>query len=303
MSEAAGGNDGASTDSPEEPPAHCAGEFECVPAVPGGWTGPLEFYLGSSTAPSCPGAAKDVFDGMDGLVAPAAMCGCTCGSPAILCSSVDLYTYDLADCAAKCATTVTVSGACFTTAKCAGSSITGSYQSLSNPTGTGSCPAQPTIGSTPPSWTDYSRACAPLLMLGQIDCPTGQVCTRKPVEAAFQAGVCIMQSGSPTCPAEYGVQHLEYTGVDDGRGCSKCTCGEPMNISCSAELDVYTTTNGTCSSTPPDRFLPPVTCDPTNAVADMEVVVTPSAGPCTASGVSPIGTATPTGQTTLCCTQ
>src|SRR5580658_6830203 len=47
MSEAAGGNDGASTDSPEEPPAHCAGEFECVPAVPGGWTGPLEFYLGS----------------------------------------------------------------------------------------------------------------------------------------------------------------------------------------------------------------------------------------------------------------
>jgi hypothetical protein len=302
MSEAAGGNDGASSDSPEEPPAHCDGEFECVPAVPGGWTGPLELYFGSSAAPSCPGVEKDVFDGMEGLMAPAAMCGCSCGSPAIICSSVDMTTYDLTGCATKCATTVTVSGACFTTVKCAGSSITGAFQTLSTPTAAGSCPPQATTGTTPPSWTEYTRACAPALMLGQIDCPTGQVCTRKPAEAPFQTGVCILQSGTPTCPAAYGVQHLEYTGVDDGRGCTACTCGEPMNLTCTADLNQYSTTNGTCSGNV-DSFDSPVTCNPTNAVADMKVVITPSSGPCTASDVSPVGAATPTGPSTICCTQ
>jgi hypothetical protein len=303
MLEASGGNDGASTDVIEELPTHCDGDYECVPAVPSGWTGPLEFYLGASAAPSCPGVEKDVFDGMQGLTAPPATCGCSCGSPSITCSPVEMLTYDLSGCGASaCNTTMTTSGACFTSAKCFGSSITGSFQTLSASTAAGGCQADATDTATPPSWAEYARACSPLLMPGQLDCAAEQVCTRKPVEAGFEPGVCIVQSGTPTCPASYSVQHVEYTGVDDGRGCTGCSCGAPQNLTCSATLYEYQSTNETCSGGV-DTFGPPVTCDPTSAVVDMKVVVTPSSGPCTASSVAPVGTATPTGESTICCTQ
>jgi hypothetical protein len=288
-------------DAMEESPAHCGGDFECVPAVPSGWTGPLELYLGASAAPSCPAVATDVFDGMDGLNAPAATCGCACGSPEITCS-VEMNTYDVSPCATSCASTAIVSGTCFTTAKCAGSSGLTAYQTLTVENSDGKCAPQATTTSTPPSWSDYARACAPLVMPGQLDCPTGQVCTRKPVEAQFEAGVCIMQSGNQTCPTGYGVSHVEYTDVDDGRGCSACTCGDPPSITCSATLEGYMTTNGTCSAGA-ITYTPPVACVPTSDMADMQVVVTSSSGQCAASAVSATGTATPTAPSTLCCTQ
>src|SRR5580692_9006146 len=53
-----GGPDATTSDAPvadvlEEPPVTCEGDFVCVPAIPAGWTGPLEVYSGTVTAPPC----------------------------------------------------------------------------------------------------------------------------------------------------------------------------------------------------------------------------------------------------------
>lgn len=299
----AGGDDAPDAppmDALDETPPHCAVGFECVPAVPpGGWSGPVEFYLGTAAPPVCPAAEKEVFDGMEGLQAPPYTCDCTCGSP---CGDLDLTTSIVHGCATSCSARVVTSGACFTSTACTGSTLTGSYQTLSFGTSP-ACTPQPTSTPTPLSWQAYSRACAPALAAAQLDCPAGDVCTRKPDDAPFQAGVCIWQSGVLTCPVGYGQQHVEYTGDEDTRGCTSCTCGMTGAVTCSATLYTYGTTNDTCGGMA-TTYDPPVACIPTNAVADMKVIVTSEPSiPCAATGGTEEGTATPTGATTFCCTQ
>jgi hypothetical protein len=62
-----GAMDSGAADVFEEAPAHCSGDFQCIPAVPGGWAGPTDLYLGAAPAPTCPGLTTDSFDGMEGL--------------------------------------------------------------------------------------------------------------------------------------------------------------------------------------------------------------------------------------------
>jgi hypothetical protein len=290
------------TDALDEGPPHCGGDFQCVPAVPGGWTGPLELYLGAAAPPACPSGSSTTFDGMDGLQASAPNCDCSCDSPVIVCGSVTMTTSAAADCATSCETTPVASGSCFASATCAGNP-TSAFQTLSSPVATGKCTPQAAVDVPPASWAAYARACASSFAVTQSDCAAGLVCAHLAPAAPFQAGACIVQAGSQACPtAGYVQSHVEYTGLTDTRGCNPCSCGGSGNATCAATVDAYETSNATCGGLSV-TFDPPVDCVPTNVGADLRVTVTGSGDPCTPSPGSPTGVATPTGPSTICCTE
>jgi hypothetical protein len=298
--------DGASetsvTDAPEEGPSHCGGEYQCVPAVPGGWAGPLELYRGATPPPVCPGDSSTTFDGMDGLQAPAPTCSCSCGSPVIVCASVNMTTSAAPGCATSCDTTPVASGSCFASPLCAGNP-TSAFQTLSSAAATGTCTPQAAVDVPPVTWAAYARACASSFAVTQSDCAAGLVCAHLAPAAPFQAGACIVQAGSQACPTVGYVQsHVEYTGETDTRGCNPCTCGGSGNATCAASMEAYETSNATCGGLS-DTFEPPVDCVPTNVGADLRVTVTGSGDPCTPSTGSQTGVATPTGPSTICCTE
>jgi hypothetical protein len=312
-----GMDDGSTTDSPtdtaaaetaadviEETPAHCGGDFQCIPAVPVGWAGPTDLYLGAAPAPACPGASTDSFDGMEGLQAAAAACDCECGPPEVTCGSASVTTSTVKGCGTQCATATPALDTCFAApADCLTlPTMTGTFQTLTVSVTSATCSPQSTVGITPPTWKTYARACASPLGSAQGDCLAGQVCARTPSDP-FQPVACIVQAGAKACPVDgYTQLHTEYTGVTDTRACTECTCGASGKAQCTGTLYAYAaTTNGTCGGMA--DIYDPAVCVPTNLRSDMKVEAVGSGAACVPSAVTPSGTSTPSGTTTICCTE
>jgi hypothetical protein len=53
---------------------------------------------------------------------------------------------------------------------------------------------------------------------------TDHSCVTAP-STGFIAGLCIHHDGDMPCPAGFADRHVFYSGVDDQRGCTPCTCG------------------------------------------------------------------------------
>jgi hypothetical protein len=59
------------------------------------------------------------------------------------------------------------------------------------------------------------------------------------VPAGFAGSLCIFMEGANECPAgDFATPYLRYTGVEDDRDCSTCTCGMGEGT-CTGELDVF----------------------------------------------------------------
>ena len=314
------GGDGAADGGPgdvfvpdviEEPPPHCGGAFECVPAVPPGWSGPYELYAAASASPPCSSNfAGPAYDGNGDLSAKVAECGCTCGMGTVACSTPTLSFYSqqlptsgTCTTANHCEDVAMVAAVCkYIPASAGCPALMGSDFSMSAGSSVlidGGCPPTPSQAVMPYSWGLTSRACVSSLAPGQADCTAGSVCAPEPA-APFGTALCISQSGNVPCPTTgYTALQVFYGGVDDRRTCSTCICSPTNGSSCSATVSVSTSTNGTCSTNTVE-YVAPVSCEPVQQPGDYRVAVTPSGG-CTASTVSAIGAATPTGPTTFCC--
>jgi hypothetical protein len=124
---------------------------------------------------------------------------------------------------------------------------------------------------------------------------------------------CISRSGEHACPAGYdtGERFVMYPkdGIDDGRGCTDCTCGAPVGGACVATLSVYA--DGACA-TPVVKGVPIGSLGPqcinlmvpgqamgSKAITDRAYLP----GTCMASGGDPFGTAHPNDAeaVTFCC--
>lgn len=293
----------------EEPaPPACTGAFACVPAVPAGWTGPLEVYEGATAPPSCTTNYTEAFDAHDALDAPPATCGCSCDGSPTGCGAPKLsfYVSSLTDpCnGTACYSTTLSNGACVTVndgTSCAGASTTASHVSAPAPLVTnGTCPPQPSTQIPPITWGTYARACASTVAIAASDCQAGSVCA--PAAAApYGATLCISQDGDVACPSTgYTTKRVLSGGASDSRGCSACTCGSPAGASCAGSIEAYASSDGSCSGGAVTYGLP-ATCYALNQPADLRVVVTPTAGTCTPSSVSPTGSAVATNPETVCC--
>jgi hypothetical protein len=283
----------------------CSAGFVCIALPPAGWSGPGILYEGTGgggedapSAADCPPAfPTDAFDGTRAPTAPAAACTCSCAPPAgVTCAVGASFYYDSA-CANLCETEPLALNACVAT--CSGAQTMMVVESV---TATGSCAPQGTSQVTPPVWGSTARICASSPSLDAPGgCPAGQACVAKP-PTGFDSGGCLWQSGDIPCPDASATRKVYLTGATDTRGCSACTCSAPNGVTC-ASTSVTTFSDAACTDT-----LSPVIGDgscvsaPGGAHAiEATTSTTAAQGSCTPSVATPLGSFTPTGATTICC--
>jgi hypothetical protein len=145
----------------------------------------------------------------------------------------------------------------------------------------------------------YAVAC-----IGNVGvCADRSLCAPPPPPGFY---VCVSQGGDDTCPnSMYTEKHLAFTGFDNTRTCSPCTCSAPSGGKCTAEVSIYA--DNACTSTAYTETVDstmaewcyPVTAGPLLSKSAEPPVYEP--GSCQPAGGVPIGSVTLTGPTTFCC--
>jgi hypothetical protein len=290
-------------DAPPDVPPHpkCNGGV-CVDAVPNGWTGPLVLDDDTGSPPACPSAYPSMaYNGNRSPNAPAAQCGCTCGSVnGATCGAPDVSIYDQSQCQSFCNKYSNVSS-CQSTSSCnTGSSVRGTPGQASG----GSCSKTPSKTVPNWSWGKNGRACGGATLA--MGCMGSAVCA--PAPSAPFAAVCIQQTGDVACPGgTYSQKYVFYGGYTDSRDCTTCNCDQPNGVMCtggtvtiwdaSSCQGSYATiaVDGSCHSAG----------GTTTISVKQATAATASGGSCNKSNGAgqPSGQFTPTTPTTLCCNQ
>jgi len=307
-----GAGDGAGAGVPAG--GACSGDVRCVPPPPDtGWIGPLALYDGppGATLPDCaPGeSGLDVFSGLTG---PAASCStCACAAPqGDACTDPALTFFADPGCAMACGPATSLTDkACVAPPTASTCSAAAFAVGPSTPAGGGACAASGGMATLPPAtWSRVARACMPVgpLSRGGGSCPASSVCLPNPASPP-QAAICVEQAGDAACPATgYPSKRLYYTGVDDQRGCTPCTCAAPAGASCSfaAASPGFRYDPLTCTA-PMFPFGVPTACQTFTGGDPFKLFSAPvlDPGSCASAGGEPTGTASPTGLLTFCCSQ
>jgi len=293
----------------DAPPICDAAGVACVPAAPGGWTGPFAFYEGPAAgAPGCTAATNfpsTVLDGhgpLDGNAPPAqcAPCACTPPSTAGCPANLTIQWYSDMNCTQACTSSTGDSGG----GGCPAIDVACSAHSFIAPApAPGACTAgggSATLPALP--WGSTARACAPPA-LPQSDCPSGSLCSPVP-PVPFGAKMCVSRTGNMACPSgPYSSQTSAYSGATDTRGCAACGCGGIQGYTC----------GGAAINPGEDCFGPPALSQPLSSactsLAGYAGMATysllggagsPDSGACAPSGGTPMGTVTPN-PVTVCC--
>lgn len=304
----------------EDPKCQGAG-YQCL-ALPSGWEGPVQLAEGTDLSTlNCGGNYPNIGPrpGTD-LNVPNAQCSaCTCGTPtgAITCHFPDISLYENNACGAGYRWTFTgadlemngvTSGSCFG----AQDPFTGPNGELPTaaatttpPTTGGSCVpggGAPTKPST--SWNTQARSCAGPTG-GNMATGCGTNTCVPPAAGQYNRGVCVYQDGDQACPSGvFSHKYVYYTGTDDTRGCTACSCNEPTGVTCNgARLEV--SAGASCKVTPDGTVTTPgTTCAAVASSSEQSfkyIVGTATGGMCPPVGGQPTGTATPTSPITFCC--
>jgi hypothetical protein len=287
--------DGFTNDGP------CTGD--CV-IVPSGWTGPVAWWEGSGDAPDCTGAytgaANDMGIGLN--AAPATCSACSCSAPTSQKCTATVSTYEDSSCTDYCNSSIIVSGSgCTSFSPCGsdGDPATNQFLSYTWAVTGGSCTASGGSPTLPVStWSMNARTCA-------YNASTGGTCASgtcyAPVSAPF-ANTCVYQTGDTVCPSAFMTKHLYYTGVDDSRSCTSCSCGSATG-SCSGSLTAWH--NASCSDFPDIASISEGSCQEINTAfydsKSLQANLSVTGGSCPASGGAPTGGAVQADPITVCC--
>jgi hypothetical protein len=269
------------------------------------WTG-----AGSATPPSCPVDTQTV-DLKAGLTPGGPdTCGCTCNLSDTCSTKLTFHPDGL--CTATCfvadggMATISVTpqpDACTPVP----ANLCGGAASMDTPltrlTYDAGCIANPaTTTGSPSSWMTVARLCPRPVATGV--CRANEQCL--PGLTSDFSKICIYQGGDVSCPvapSPYTNKTLLYSGQNDSRGCTACSCGNPSMGSCTGSIAVYGNQNCQAPSSIYSFLLNP--CQPYNAVPTPGSVLTNYAvthGACpTPATPTPTGAVTPTGPTTVCC--
>ncbi len=275
----------------------CAPGYECVD-VPGGWQAVLTATTGwSASLPNpaaCAGGSTPIryFQGPAGA---AACASCSCDAPSGTCGDTPL-SCAMGNTACTGASTVNPNN-CMNFAPPANQQI--SCRLGQTPLSSGGCTPSTTALSNPDPWKSVSDACT----LGGGGCGASQACVPK---QSSSGPTCIAIAGTATCPTNWPTHGDAYTGGNDTRACSDCTCA-PDNVSCDPDK-FYLMTMADCVDFGPFPEFSGTTCTsytPTSgttwSIQRVPAASKQPSGSCTAAGGVPSGSLVPTGQTTLCC--
>jgi hypothetical protein len=246
-----------------------------------------------ATLPDCPEAVGDPGPSLvDGFIDPGpAVCECSCGVVQTQECGLDLYfdePLEVCDEMLLKNFVVGFSGAC-TNVEIDGSAFFGT-----GPGFDGICEKNESESLPPSSWTSSIRTCR--LPAEAMACNDGACLPAIP--EGFESQWCIYKDGDAECPAgAFDEKTVFYTGVEDTRGCSDCSCG-PGGVNCSeVMLEVF------------DQ--PDCTGDPITTIASGECVALTGSSfavdlgneaPCAVNEMAMSeGDITPSGPITFCC--
>lgn len=294
------------------PPTEDAGypcDGRCVPAVPALWFGPELLWLGAEAeAPSCPATAPvESYTGHgypDGVL----HCGaCKCDPPIGFCGLPGMLTSSSVLCPGTGNGSVYFSfgpppgwdGTCSAASAIGAGALCGDVPCVQSITitplmltQTGCLPIEPP--KVPPMVSTFARACTS----GQISyaCSPAEACAPATSEPGFKQ--CIAQFGDPSiidlqCPSTYPKRSVFYTG--SAPHCSPCTCGVPIDSTCTGSLSIFE--DSACGASmipkmPIDAKGPTCTNVPAGAALGSIMASEPSysAGACQPSGGAAEGT-------------
>jgi hypothetical protein len=321
------GTDAATTDGgtdaaiPDGGASACSGS--CEPLPPAGWEGPFLLSLSpEGTAPACPADAPVVaYRGHDGLNVFPASCGaCSCSAPSGTCAPPLSLPTSSKPCGDGSGMTKPFNGPAAWDGSCTandcispdpGCALSMSVQSLTaEPLGMMEQGCTPSIGvaqdASGPSWTTAVLACRGTPIVGLVCSDYAQICVQQAAPPEF--AMCIYRETDVSCPDSYPEKHLVFSGFDDERACSACACSSPAGSACTATLNVFKDSDGTCSVpllSAPVSSSGPACFDlvpaglPLGSKTVTDLAYQP--GTCVPSGGEASGTVEPTGPITFCC--
>jgi hypothetical protein len=214
------------------------------------WFGPAE------QTPECPrGPTTVAYEGQTDLVAPSACEACTCEPSAGSCALPSILTTSTTTCGDFASGSPTSfnaptpwDGSCDSTTQTpdgAAHSLTIGPITITE----SGCPSGPPIAAKIASlhWDTFARACDVDLLTGPVN---NSICLSESLVSPGFA-LCVFREGENACPTDPGTvfteQHIFYSGVEDDRQCSSCTCGSPTGSACTAMLSVYKGNDLTCN--------------------------------------------------------
>lgn len=274
------------------------GDPECGPAAvcgqpaPAGWFGPAIYSrVVEGDAPNCPteypSGGPTVLEGYHDP--GPALCDCECNLSMAQTCSAYVYGHNTASCNTYNYTQVTEA--------CAPATITAYAQfyaySQNNPT----CMQNKLEEFPAVQWDANIKSCK--LADNPPSCGDGGICTPVPGED-FEAPVCIYKQGTEECPAgPYSQKLTFYTGVDDSRDCSSCTCGTVAANCENAVADIYT--GSECAGNPTTSLPAGGSC--TAAVGGSVAMSIDESAACPVTTTpEPMGSIAAVGEFTFCCT-
>jgi hypothetical protein len=292
-----GGDDGGTV-------ATCAAPQQCTAAAPAGWSGPVELYTaptGQGAPPAC-GSGFDstpAFDGNGDLSAPPVSCSpCSCGVATGVTCVAPAMTFYLDDSCGTPISTMIPSSTCTPTTLGA-MSVTVGLPTAS----AGACAALGGMATaTTATWGTVARACVPSASPASGGCDPGQVCAPA-ASSPFSTRGCVVQSGvASACPAGFPAgPQVFYSGLDDQRACSACTCSPPNGGACTIDSPAIET--GCLAST--GTLSAPSACMSFTGPVPVKLIAQPTlvdAGVCALTGGgAPSGMADGTGAMSFCC--
>ena len=214
----------------------CGPQYECVPAIPTGWTAAA---LSIGSRPGCPAGFGSQQNVVMDPTGGAANCTCSCassGSASCKKGNVTFYGPNLFgnDCSLIGSSATDVAeGSCrsnlpFGLFGFGNISANAPLRVTKVGLTPNTCSAN-VAANVPPVGTQEGKRCNVQSAAVGGGCGAGSVCARR-VSGAFQS--CIAKSGTEVCPGSWPAKHDTGTSVNDTRACSTCTCGS--TASCGA---------------------------------------------------------------------
>jgi hypothetical protein len=309
------GGDSAPAYTDAGPDAACTGDWTCTAgAIPAGWR--VVEYVETSR-PACTTGYDSPLDVYEGPSGAAATCSCSCDvtTPGS-CQSGNFSTSGSVGSATSCSSPPV-------SASANGGACTAIAPSPPPPAGAKLqiAPAQYAPGACTPSamtnvpgiqYAGQGVLCADSVVSSAV-CSNAGVCV--PTAAASGFHLCIITSGTQTCPAGLGFTHSHAisTGVTDTRGCSTCTCDAGTASCTNAQLSLFTSpscsgngteipANSSCTSVPNPSGPPPSDAgDGGFGYVAFEYTAQVHGEGCPSAGGAPTGSVSLTSTHTVCC--
>jgi hypothetical protein len=207
-------------------PSLCALGFDCVEAVPPGWTDHALIYVSQAGGPmpTCPNGDKSEKLSGEPTTSQHTCSACSCTLSGALCSAPTITCYHLSSTCNSADTFMVqaTNNGCVVDPTApiledqpGSCRLTGDPVPLAN----GTCMKTGGTPITPEDWGIDVHTCP---AMKDTSCADGATCIQSP---PADAQLCIWRLGEDPCPPEWPNRTVGYSGEQDTRGCTNCACG------------------------------------------------------------------------------